>query len=119
MGFTNNRSWGDAPQHPILPNAHRYAIVALQLELEPEDGSEPFLDLVLRQGAERRRLRFWSPQELEIERGGPVDTGGFEILDISSRGLEELGVLVSDSEGAGGGTVRFLARRVEEVRESE
>ncbi len=83
MGFTNNRSWGDAPQHPILPNAHRYAIVALQLELEP------------------------------------VDTGGFEILDISSRGLEELGVLVSDSEGAGGGTVRFLARRVEEVRESE
>ena len=33
--------------HPILPDAWRYEIVGLRLELEPEDGREAFLDLTL------------------------------------------------------------------------
>ena len=53
--------------------------MALRIEREPKDGSEAFLDLTVRRGTERRQLRFWSPQELEIERGGPTRTGGFQI----------------------------------------
>jgi hypothetical protein len=71
--------WGDAPDHEILPEASSYNIVALRIDRVPEDGSEPFLDLTVRRRAERRLLRFWSPQDLEIERGGPTDTGGFRV----------------------------------------
>ena len=106
--------WGDAPEHEILPNAISYHIVALHIERDPEDGSEAFLDLTVRRGTERRLLRFWSPRELEIERGGPTNTGGFQIQDISSRGMEDLGVRVYDCE-AGGEGVSFLARHVDDL----
>jgi len=105
--------WGDAPDHPILPRSFEYRIVSLHLELEPQNGGEPYLDLTLERGPERRTLRFWSPQELAIERGGPAFTGGFVIQDISDRGFELLGVRVADFE-ASHGAIEFLARQVEE-----
>jgi hypothetical protein len=103
------------PVHPILADAWQYEIVGLRLEREPLDGSEPFLDLMLRCGDDRRTLRFWSPADLEIEKGGPSMTGGLAILDVRSRGLERIGVRVTDFE-AGNGSVRFVARTVEDLQ---
>ena len=108
-----DKSWGPDPDHPILPRAFEYEIVALHLQKEPPDGSEPYLELTLKRGSERRLLRFWSPQDLEVERGGPAMTSGFQILDISRRGLEHLGVRVTDFE-ASHGAVHFVARSVED-----
>ena len=101
------------PRHPILPDAWRYEITGLHLELAPSDEAEPFLDLTLRQGDDVRQLRFYSPQELEIEPGGPV-SGGLVILDVRARGLDRLGVRVDDFEGRSG-SLRFWARDVEDV----
>jgi len=79
------------PEHSILPKAFEYEVIGLRLEREPLNGGEPFLDLTVRRGVERRRFRFWSPQNLEIERGGPAMTSRLVILDrghMDSTGLE-------------------------------
>src|SRR5688572_868578 len=102
------------PDHTILPEAWRYEIVALRLERAPVDGGEPFLDLTLRLGDTRRTLRFWSPVDVELERGGPCMTSGLTIKNLRSRGLEHVGVKVDDFEGSNG-ALRFLARAVEAV----
>jgi hypothetical protein len=68
-------------EHPILDSSWDYEVVGLRLEKEPTEEIEPFLDLTLRRGSERRTFRFWSPSELEIERGGPLMTGGLTIFD--------------------------------------
>lgn len=98
------------PKHAVLPDAWRYEIVGLQLELDPENGQEPFLDLTLRLDGTRLTLRFFSPQNIEIEEGGPV-SGGFTILDVSHRQLDGLSVRVDDYE-ARRGSLRFWARDV-------
>jgi hypothetical protein len=107
--------WGIDPVHAILPGSCEYEIIGLRLELFPEDGTESYLDLVLRRDAERVVLRFWSPQELEIERGGPRYTSGFMVYDISRRQMEGLGVRVDDGEGSHG-RVKFCARDVERIQ---
>ena len=104
----------DDPEHAILPRAFEYEIIGLHLEREPLDGSEAYLDLMLRRGPERRLLRFWSPQELEVERGGPTMTGGLVIRDLRGRGLDSIGVKVDDFESSHG-SVRFIARAVEDL----
>jgi hypothetical protein len=102
------------PVHSILDRSWEYEIVGLRLELEPLEAGEPYLDLKLRCGSDRRVLRFWSPQDLEVERGGPGMTSGLMILDIRARGMEKLGVRVDDFEN-GNGSIRFVARAVEEI----
>ncbi|MDB4906246.1 MAG: hypothetical protein JWO05_1030 [Gemmatimonadetes bacterium] len=97
-------------EHPVLPEAWRYEIVGLFLDLSPEDGEEAYLDLHLRRDGMRRVLRFWSPQDLEIQRGGPV-SGGLQLFDVSDRQFAGLGVRVDDGE-ASTGSLRFLARDV-------
>jgi hypothetical protein len=109
------RHWGDGdPTHPILPESHKYEIVGLRLELDPVEAAEPYLDLTVRRGADRRVLRFWSPVDLRIEEGGPRMTHGLAILDVRSRQLEGIGVRVDDFEGSSG-SVRFSARAVDQV----
>jgi hypothetical protein len=102
------------PEHPVLARAWEFEIVGFRLEKEPVDEREPFLDLTLKRGDDRRVLRFWSPRDIEIERGGPTMTSGLVIYDIRARGLERLGVQVDDFE-ASRGSVRFLARAVEDI----
>jgi hypothetical protein len=114
--MTSNHA--EDPEHPIVARAWEFEIVGLRLDKAPVDESEPFLDLTLVRGEERRILRFWSPADLEIERGGPVMTHGLMILDIRARGLDRLGVRVDDFEGCRG-SVRFVARAVEEVFASQ
>src|SRR5262245_13977601 len=106
------REWGDQdPEHAILPEAWKWEIVGLRVELDPVDEVEPYLDLTVRRGGERRVLRFWSPRALRIEEGGPRMTHGMTILDVHARGLDGIGVRVDDFE-ASSGSVRFTARSV-------
>jgi hypothetical protein len=109
-----NRELESDPDHPILPNAWRYEIVGLRLERAPADGREPYLDLAVEYSNQRRTLRFWSPADLEIERGGPCMTSGMTIKDLRARGLYGVGVKVADFESTVG-AVRFVARDVEEI----
>ena len=80
----------------------------------PDEQFETFLDLTLKKDGVLRQLRFYSPQDLEIEKGFPSATGGFCIYDVSARGLESLRVRVGDFE-ASPGAVRFWARAVIEI----
>jgi hypothetical protein len=98
--------------HDVLSEAWRWEIIGFCLERAPEDGGEPFLDLTLRLGVARRRLRFWSPRDIEIERGGPCKTSGLVIKDLLPRGLDGVAVAVDDFEATIGAT-RFVARAVE------
>jgi hypothetical protein len=108
------RDFDQDPEHPILSEAWRYEIVGFRLERAPADGGEPFLDLTLMYANSRRTLRFWSPNDVEIERGGPRMTSGLVIKDLRARGLEDVGVRVDDFE-ASAGSVSFVARAVEEL----
>ena len=107
--------WGVDPVHSILPESCQFEIIGLHLELHPADASEAYLNLVLRRSAERVVLRFWSPQDLEIERGGPRFTSGFMVYDVTGRQMDGLGVRVDDGEGSHG-RVRFCARSVVRIR---
>ena len=102
------------PDHRILPEAWTWEIIGLNIQRAPKGEVEPYLDLTIRRGAEERRLRFWSPQQLSVEEGGPVHTHGLSIQDVGHRGLERLGVRVDDLEGSHG-AVRFWARAVEQL----
>lgn len=102
------------PHHPILQSAWEYEIIGINLDFVPDDAGEARLDLKLRKGNTIKMFRFWSPADLEIERGGPCMTHGLVILDLSGRGLENINVQVDDLE-ASRGSVRFVARAVEEV----
>ncbi len=76
------------------------------------DNSKSYIDLHLKKEGEIIQLRFWGPQDLEIEKGFPQATGGLFIEDVRSRALESLGVYVGDFEGSQG-SVTFWAARVE------
>ncbi len=98
------------PNHAIIDRPFEYRILSMRYSTR-RDGQEPFLDLEVCRGEVIRRLRFWSPQELEIEKGFPEPTGGMVILDVRSRQMEGLGVRVSDIE-ASWGSITFWARDV-------
>ncbi len=101
----------DDPAHPIIDRPHEYAIADLRYHVGL-DGTEPYVDLELRNGAVVRRVRFWSPQQFTVEEGCfPQPTHGMVILDVRSRRLEGLGVRVADFEGSHG-AITFWARDV-------
>ena len=102
------------PYHPILEQSWEYEIFTFSFWQWPNAEAEPFIDLTLKKADIFRHFRFYSPQDLEIEKGFPSKTGGFCILDVSKRGLEGLGVRVDDFEGRRG-AVRFWARTVIEI----
>ena len=98
------------PYHPIIDRPWDYEIVLLGWSRETETDPS-FLDLTLRKGTVLRRLRFAEPQEIEIEKGFSVKTGGLYIADVKHRGLDGITVRVSDFE-ASPGAIRFWARDV-------
>jgi hypothetical protein len=100
------------PQHAILETPWHYDIESVSVDALPRDGGEPRLDLRLSLDGEIVELRFWSPREVQI--GWPLTTGGLEILDLSERGMEKVGVEVADFEASPGG-LRFYARAVERL----
>jgi hypothetical protein len=102
--------------HPILERSWEYEIISFCFNRSLNEEFETFLDLKLSNGNDVRHLRFFSPQDIEIEKGFPIKTGGFSIYDVSDRGFENLNVRVDDFE-ASWGAIRFWARKVEEIKQ--
>jgi hypothetical protein len=99
------------PEHPIIERPWLYSIAEFHYHVGL-DGSEPYIDLILECDSATRRLRFWSPTDLQIEEGCfPAPTRGMQILDVSKRQLAGIGVYVSDFEGTRG-AITFWARAV-------
>ena len=100
------------PDHSIIDRPWEYDIVAIRIETSIASSEEPHLDLVLRRDDVVRRLRFFSPQDIGIEKDLFLQaTGGMQILDTRARQLEGLNVCVSDFEGHQG-SITFWARDV-------
>jgi hypothetical protein len=97
-------------EHHIIDRPWEWTIGALHYHVGL-DGTEPYVDLDMHRNAEVRRLRFWSPQQFEIEEGFPCPTHGMIILNVKGRGLERCSVWVTDFE-ASMGRIRFWARDV-------
>ena len=99
------------PAHPIIERPWLFSIAEFRYHVGL-DGTEPFIDLILKRDSVTRRLRFWSPQDLQIEEGCfPAPTRGMEILDVSKRQLDGIRVHVTDFE-ATRGSITFWARDV-------
>ncbi len=75
------------------------------------DGEGPYLDLHLGKESQVRRLRFYGPRDLEIEKGFPEPTIGMEILDVRSHQLGDINIRVGDFE-ASHGSITFWAKEV-------
>jgi hypothetical protein len=114
---TRHPSWAGDPEHPALPHPEQYDIVRLHLDLSPESGAEPFLDLTFQRGRSVRVLRFGSPRNLVLDKEGPT-TLGMVILDVSGRQLEDVGVCVDNYEDTLG-RLTFVARAVEVIESRE
>jgi hypothetical protein len=105
----------DDPDHPILTDPFRWELLEFTYRRDLDDWRESYIDMVFVRDAERRRLRFYAPQELEMSRGLP-NSFGLCILDVSGRQLEGLGVRVANLEQSYGAP-SFWASRVVEVAE--
>jgi hypothetical protein len=99
------------PYHPIIDRPWQYEIAEFRYHVDPNDWSASFIDLHLRRGSVIRRLRFFAPQNLKIEPGFPLATGGMCIIDIRERQWDRVGIEVADFEGSSG-SITFFARNV-------
>ncbi len=97
--------------HPVIQRPHEYSIVEFTY-VSPQDGSEAYIDIILKKGDSLRRLRFHGPQDLQITSGFP-NSSGLVIVDVSARQLNGLGVRVMNRE-AHDGCPEFWARDVTE-----
>ena len=100
------------PDHPILDHPWEYRIAELRYVVETSD-QEGFIEMLLSKGSELRRLRFSSPRGFSVDEGFELSYIGLQIVDVSSRQLEGIGVEVSSFENTPG--LRFFARAVEAV----
>src|SRR5687767_1463671 len=98
--------------HPVLASPWEYEIVGLNYQAALDE--EPYLDLTLRRGTDVRRLRFFAPQRIELEKGfpAPFSASGIAILDVSDGQLEGIGVHVSDVVTGHDCRITFWARAV-------
>lgn len=98
--------------HKILESPHLYDIVYFAYKFDDEDSAKSYIDLHLKKDGNVCKLRFWEPQDLEIEKGFPYATGGMYFEDVSSHGLESINVYVGDFE-SNHGSITFWAKKVE------
>ena len=109
--MTTTKRDGRDPDHAILNQPWEYRIAELRYVAETSD-QEGFIELVLSKGSELRRLRFSSPRGFSVDEGFEPDNYiGLQIVDVSDRQLEGIGVEVSCFENTPG--LRFFARAVE------
>ena len=100
------------PDHPIFPDLFRWELTEFAYHRDPVDRRESYIDMVFERDAQRRRLRFYAPQDLEMSPGLP-NSFGMCILDVSGRQLEGLGVRVGNFEQSYGAPSFWAARVVE------
>ncbi|MAX55770.1 MAG: hypothetical protein CL537_09725 [Alcanivoracaceae bacterium] len=104
----------DRIYHPIIDSPHLFDIEYFSYKFVESNNSDSYVDLHLKKDGKTTKLRFWGPQDLEIEKGFPWATGGMFIEDITSHGLEALNIYVGDFE-SNGGSITFWAKSVEKV----
>jgi hypothetical protein len=97
------------PDHPILEEYGEFVVEELTM-LSGSDDEEPSLILHLRRDDDEFRLRFWSPQRVDIAPEFEPCVEDLAIIDVGSRGLDGIGVWVHDRRN---GTIEFFARDVE------
>lgn len=102
-------SLGEAPDHSVLAKPWTYEISEFHLVNGPEPTEPPHIDLVLRNGDDVQRLRFDGVREVQIQPEFWYPNIGLEILDVSDRGWDGIGVRVNSYEGD---ELRFWARSV-------
>lgn len=98
------------PEHHIIDRPWEWTISTLHYHVGL-DGTEPYIDLDMHRDVEVRRLRFWSPEQFQVEEGFPCPTHGMIIFDITERGYDRCSVWVTDFE-ASSGSITFWARDV-------
>ncbi|WP_143732340.1 hypothetical protein [Microbulbifer sp. GL-2] len=104
----------DRIYHKIIESPHLYDITFFSYQVNSSDISRSYIDLHMEKDGDLRKLRFWAPQDLEIEKGFPYSTGGMFIEDVSSHQLDGINVYVGDFE-SNYGSVTFWAKRVEQL----
>lgn len=102
--------------HPIIDSPHNFDIISFHYEIDIHDPLDSYIDLTLKKDSVIRRLRFYGPRDLEIEKGFPKATRGMEILDVRERQLADIGVWVADFENSHG-SITFWAKTVVDLDE--
>lgn len=97
--------------HNIINNPHKYTLIYFVLNNDIDDYKNSYIDLHLKKGDEIKKLRFFQPIDLEIEKSFNGNICGMEILDIKDRQLDSINVEVSNFEQDSG--ITFLAKKVE------
>ena len=108
-------SFDGDPDHSILPEPWRWELLEFTYRRNRPDLRESYIDMVFAREGKEKRLRFFSPQSLELSQGLP-NSFGMCILDVSGRQLDDLRVRVANFEHAYCAPL-FWAARVVEVTE--
>ena len=111
MNKHEQHDYTEEPDHSIIEHPYQYQIVEMVYHVDLKDRLNSYIDLTLVKDSTIRHLRFWGPQNLQIEEGFPRPTHGMKILDIRKRQWENLGVAVLDFE-ASHGAITFWAKDV-------
>ena len=98
--------------HPILDKPWTWQLMEFAYHLDPVDWRKSYIDLLIEREGRVRRLRFFSPRDLEISQGLPTSIG-MCILDVGGRQLEGLRVRVANFEQSHGAPTFWAARVVE------
>ena len=85
------------PDHPVLDAPFRWTLVEFTYRRDMADWQQSHIDLVLERDGVRKRLRFFDPREVELDRGVP-NSSGLYIKDVSRRQMEGIGVRVGSFE---------------------
>ena len=101
--------------HPIINKPHRYKVIYFAYKIDNDDYKNTYIDIHFKKNNEIKKLRFFQPVELEIDKGFSGSISGMEILDIREQQLEDIGVKVGNFEQDSG--VTFMAREVIEINE--
>ena len=103
------------PDHAIIDAPFRWELVEFTYRRETDWG-ESYIDLVLARDGVERRLRFFGPQDLVLDRGLP-NSSGLYISDVTGRGMDGIGVRVGSFE-PNSCVPSFWASRVVEIAPS-
>ena len=85
------------PDHPIIDAPFRWQLREFCYRRDYADDAASYIDLVLARDGVERRLRFFAPRDVELDRGW-LNGSGLYIRDVSGRGLEGVGVRVGSFE---------------------
>ena len=97
------------PMHPIIERPWEYEIT--HVDWKAGGGvDQANIDITFQKGSKVRCLRFLNPVEVQIHLPGsfPVGCGEMAITDVRGRGLENIGVRISEF-GASGSPIHLWA----------